>query len=131
MTDYTKSYYRIREVAAMFDLPAHTLRFWESEFPQLSPARTSTGLRRYSPQDIEVIKAIKNLLYVKGLRIDAAKAVLQDANKHLRKPKCDSCVEAQILLQRIRKMSEDNYRCVNLIDAVIDWVGKKDEKGGG
>lgn len=71
-----KSYYRIREVAALLDIPAYTLRFWEGEFPQLNPHRTASGQRRYTPADVDMVKRIRELLYVKGLKVEAAKELL-------------------------------------------------------
>ena len=61
-----KTYYRIREVVAMLNIPASTLRFWEDTFEQLEPDKTSSGHRRYTPENIEVCKLIKHLLRDKG-----------------------------------------------------------------
>ncbi|WP_289191948.1 MerR family transcriptional regulator, partial [Bacteroides acidifaciens] len=57
----TKTYYRIREVVAMLNIPASTLRFWEDTFDQLEPHRTPSGQRRYTPENVEVCKLIKRV----------------------------------------------------------------------
>src|SRR5215475_10558208 len=48
-----KLYFRIGEVATLCHLPAYVLRFWESEFPQLKPVKSSTGQRMYRKRDVE------------------------------------------------------------------------------
>ena len=48
-----KLYYKIREVCEIVGVEAHVLRFWESEFPALSPPKSKTGQRTYRPKDIE------------------------------------------------------------------------------
>ena len=68
----SKRYYKIREVSEMTDTPASTLRFWETQFPQLAPRRNSSGTRYYTPADVEQVRMIKYLVHDKGLRIEAA-----------------------------------------------------------
>ncbi|MDE7495282.1 MAG: MerR family transcriptional regulator, partial [Muribaculaceae bacterium] len=47
--DTDKLYYKIKDVAEMLDIPATTLRYWEKEFPECSPRRSSTNIRYYTP----------------------------------------------------------------------------------
>jgi MerR HTH family regulatory protein len=61
-----KLYFRIGEVATLCHLPAYVLRFWESEFPQLKPVKSSTGQRMYRRRDVESVLRIKQLLYEQG-----------------------------------------------------------------
>ena len=53
-----KLYFRIGEVATLCHLPAYVLRFWESEFPQLKPVKSSTGQRMYRKRDVESVLRI-------------------------------------------------------------------------
>ena len=53
------------------------LRFWEREFPQISPKKGGRGVRQYTKDDIETIKVIYNLVKVRGLRIEAAREALR------------------------------------------------------
>ncbi|NKB67264.1 MAG: MerR family transcriptional regulator [Candidatus Latescibacteria bacterium] len=62
----TKLYYSISEVASITDLPAHTLRAWEREFPWLKPRRVSGKNRAFRPRDIGVVLLLKNLLQEQG-----------------------------------------------------------------
>ncbi len=73
MEDVDKRFYKIREVAEMLELPASTLRFWETQFSALKPKRTTHSTRQYTPQDIETLRMIKYLVKDRGLRIDAAR----------------------------------------------------------
>ena len=54
-----KLYFRIGEVAGLCRLPAYVLRFWETEFPQLKPVKSSTGQRMYRQRDVENVLRIK------------------------------------------------------------------------
>ena len=68
-----KLYFRIGEVADLCRLPAYVLRFWESEFPQLKPVKSSTGQRMYRRKDVENVLRIKELLYERGFTIAGAR----------------------------------------------------------
>jgi len=76
-----KLYFRIGEVANLCRLPAYVLRFWESEFPQLKPVKSSTGQRMYRKRDVESVLRIKQLLYEQGFTISGARQQLRAENK--------------------------------------------------
>ena len=71
-----KLYFRIGEVAELCRLPAYVLRFWETEFPQLKPVKSSTGQRMYRHKDVESVLHIKKLLYEEGFTIAGARKQL-------------------------------------------------------
>ena len=76
-----KIYFSIKEVAAQLGVAESTLRFGESEFPQVRPRTVkSTGVRQYTEKDIEQLKVVYNLVKVRGFKIAAAKKMLH-ANK--------------------------------------------------
>lgn len=62
----------IVEVAEELGVGTHVLRFWETKFSQLKPMKRNGGRRYYRPDDVELLKCIKNLLYVKRLTIEGA-----------------------------------------------------------
>ena len=62
----------IAEVAEELGVGTHVLRFWETKFSQLKPMKRNGGRRYYLPDDVELLKCIKNLLYVKRLTIEGA-----------------------------------------------------------
>jgi DNA-binding transcriptional MerR regulator len=70
-------YFRIGEVAGLCRLPAYVLRFWETEFPQLKPVKSSTGQRMYRRKDVENVLRIKKLLYEEGFTIAGARQHLR------------------------------------------------------
>lgn len=72
-----KLYYSISEVAQIFDVTETLLRFWEKEFPQISPKKTGRNVRQYTKEDIEQIRLVYNLVKVRGLKIAAARNVLK------------------------------------------------------
>jgi len=76
-----KLYFRIGEVATLCHLPAYVLRFWESEFPQLKPVKSSTGQRMYRKRDVESVLRIKQLLYEQGFTISGARQQLRSEVK--------------------------------------------------
>jgi DNA-binding transcriptional MerR regulator len=76
-----KLYFRIGEVARLCRLPAYVLRFWETEFPQLKPIKSSTGQRMYRRRDLENVLRIKTLLYDQGYTIAGARQQLRSEAK--------------------------------------------------
>jgi DNA-binding transcriptional MerR regulator len=76
-----KLYFRIGEVAALCEVPAYVLRFWESEFPQLKPNKGGTGQRLYRRRDVEMALRVKTLLYDEGYTIPGARQMLKSELK--------------------------------------------------
>ncbi len=68
----------ISEVAADMDLPQHVLRFWETRFPQIKPLKRGGGRRYYRPADVELLRAIKELLYGEGYTIRGVQKLLRE-----------------------------------------------------
>ncbi|MGH9580846.1 MAG: MerR family transcriptional regulator [Terriglobales bacterium] len=76
-----KLYFRIGEVARLCRLPAYVLRFWETEFAQLRPSKSSTGQRMYRRREVEMALRIKELLYEEGFTIAGARQQLRSETK--------------------------------------------------
>src|ERR1700709_720493 len=72
-----KLYFRIGDVAAICEVPAYVLRFWETEFPQLKPNKGGTGQRLYRKRDVEMALRVKALLYDQGYTIPGARQVFK------------------------------------------------------
>lgn len=74
-----KLYYSIKEVAQMVGVNESTLRYWETEFPNLKPKTVaSTKVRQYTEKDIDEIKVIYNLIKVRGFKIAAARKYMHE-----------------------------------------------------
>lgn len=72
----------ISEVADELSVPQHVLRFWETKFNQIRPLKRGGGRRYYRPEDIEMLRRVKTLLYVEGYTIKGVQKLLrQGANK--------------------------------------------------
>ncbi len=78
MAESVQQTYKIGEAAQELGLETSVLRYWESEFPQLCPRRTSTGQRLYSVQDLEIARKIQSLLYEEKMTIEGARKRLAD-----------------------------------------------------
>ena len=68
----------ISEVSEALDVPQHVLRFWEAKFPQVKPLKRAGGRRYYRPDDIDLLKGIRALLYGEGLTIKGVQKVLRE-----------------------------------------------------
>jgi DNA-binding transcriptional MerR regulator len=97
-----KRYYTIGEVAKAFEVNTSLLRFWEKEFKEIQPKKKSSGVRKYTPQDIQNIKLIFHLLKEKGMTIEGAK-------NHLKNSKSSEENKRDVLkkLERIKKELEN------------------------
>jgi len=71
-----KIYFSIGEVSDLCRLKPHVLRYWEQEFPQLSPVKRRGNRRYYQRDDVLLIRRLKNLLYVQGYTLEGAKQSL-------------------------------------------------------
>ena len=86
-----KLYYSISEVSRITDLEQYVLRYWETEFDNLTPAKNSSGNRIYTNKDIKLILFIKKLLKEEKYTIEGAKKILKNYNINSDEPlKVDS-----------------------------------------
>jgi len=79
MSDKSPEAFRtISEVSKDLAIPQHVLRFWETKFIQIKPIKRGGGRRYYRPEDIEILKGIKNLLYNDGYTIRGVQKVIKE-----------------------------------------------------
>ncbi|MDQ6612530.1 MAG: MerR family transcriptional regulator [Gemmatimonadota bacterium] len=76
-----QEFYSIGEVCALTDLKPHVLRYWESQFKVLSPAKNRSGNRVYARKEVELILLVKHLLYTEKFTIDGARQKLDEHRK--------------------------------------------------
>ena len=76
-----QEFYSIGDVCALTDLKPHVLRYWESQFKFLSPAKNRSGNRVYQRREIEMIQLVKHLLYAEKYTIDGARQKLDAFRK--------------------------------------------------
>src|SRR5580658_540804 len=104
MTDETppipdKLFFRIGEVSQLVGVEPYVLRYWESEFPGLSPKKSNTGQRMFRRKDVEMLLNIKQLLYEKKFTIEGARKALKSE-----KPEADPLSDIRHELAAILKL---------------------------
>ena len=97
-----KRYYTIGEVAKAFEVNTSLLRYWEKEFKEIQPKKKTSGVRKYTPQDVQNIKLIYHLLKEKGMTIEGAKKQLKDS-----KSSEENKMDVLKKLERIKKELEN------------------------
>src|SRR5579863_3807093 len=90
-----KLYFKIGEVSELLGVEPYVLRYWESEFPVLSPKKSGTGHRLYRRKDVELLLRIKHLLYEKKFTIEGARLALQ-AETRSAKPQAAKRVQQEL-----------------------------------
>ena len=76
-----RDFFTMREAARLAQVPAHTLRYWESRFGDLRPSRLTGGHRRYSRADLELILEIKDLVHRRKMTVAGARRALIDKRR--------------------------------------------------
>ena len=101
-TSIKKLYYSISEVSKITGLEQYVLRYWETEFPELKPAKNRAGNRIYTNKDIKLIMHIKKLLRDEKYTIEGAKQILKDFT-----PEPDSGEQLELLSVPQKKKIQD------------------------
>lgn len=78
MKKSSQAFRTISEVSETVAVPAHVLRFWESKFTQIKPVKRGGGRRYYRPEDVQLLIAIRELLYTQGLTIRGVQKMLRE-----------------------------------------------------
>ncbi|MDC7986503.1 MerR family transcriptional regulator, partial [Rhodoplanes sp. TEM] len=78
MNKAPEAFRTISEVAEELELPQHVLRFWESRFPQVRPMKRGGGRRYYRPDDVDLLRGIRHLLYGEGYTIRGVQRILRE-----------------------------------------------------
>ena len=78
MAKSAEAFRTISEVATDLDVPQHVLRFWETKFSQIKPLKRGGGRRYYRPEDIDLLRGIRALLYTDGFTIKGVQKVLRE-----------------------------------------------------
>lgn len=102
-----KLYYSIGEVSALTGLEQHVLRYWETEFEQLSPRKNRAGRRIYTEEDIATVRRVQALLKDEKYTIEGAKRVLERGEENGEKTDSESLVELRAFLQSLLQQLDD------------------------
>jgi len=105
---HKKLFYKIGDVCKLCSIQPHVLRYWETEFTLLSPAKNRAGQRIYREKDLQLIQAIQQLLYKEGYTISGAnKKLLDDGKSDLPLFKQSPNVDQKQVLAEIQKELEE------------------------
>lgn len=115
-----QEFFSIGEVCELTDLKPHVLRYWESQFRFLNPAKNRSGNRVYQRREIELIMLVKQLLYTEKYTIDGARQKIDDYRKSgdLR-----TVARAALDSQAVESMESDLRSILSILD------GQTQEKG--
>ena len=114
--ELTKRYYSISEVAQMFEMNISKLRFWEEQFPTLTPKRDRSGDRKYTQDDIKHLQEIVELIDNQGYTIEGAKKSLD--NKKKKKNENQGVIDRLIEVKSFMTFLRDSLN-KNLEDEVL------------
>lgn len=104
-----KTHYKLNEICSLLNIKAYVLRFWESEFPEISPEMGANGDKLYSRKDIEAISQIKKLLFENKYTIEKTKMELQLSVKQIKEDNPTKEIKPlnnEMLLKTRQKLNE-------------------------
>lgn len=111
-------YFRIGQVAKLLGVETHVLRFWESEFPQIRPARAPSGRRIFHRHDVEILALVQHLLHREGYTIAGARRRLEEMAESqsagAEKPVSDQPTDEQ--------SSKDKSRIIGELKNILDML---------
>ncbi len=128
----TKDAFRtIGEVAEELDLPRHVLRFWETKFTQIRPVKRAGGRRYYRPDDVQLLSAIRILLYSEGYTIKGVQRILKEQGVRAVVTASQGSVRGATVLslseRRARGAAPEYLVEVPLEDVLADDPGPQDD----
>lgn len=108
-----QEFYSIGEVCELTGLKPHVLRYWESQFRFLSPAKNRSGNRVYQRREVELIQLVKHLLYTEKYTIEGAR---QKVDEHRRKGEIRGVARAALELQTITAVEQELREILEVLD---------------
>lgn len=108
-----QEFYSIGEVCELTDLKPHVLRYWESQFKFLSPAKNRSGNRVYQRREVELIQLVKHLLYTEKYTIEGAR---QKVDEHRRKGEIRGVARAALELQTIAAVERELREILDVLE---------------
>ncbi|MFL5561197.1 MAG: MerR family transcriptional regulator [Gemmatimonadaceae bacterium] len=108
-----QEFFSIGEVCSLTDLKPHVLRYWESQFRFLNPAKNRSGNRVYQRKEIELIMLVKNLLYTEKYTIDGAR---QKIDEHRRAGELKPTAHAALDLEALQSLESELHDILALLE---------------
>jgi DNA-binding transcriptional MerR regulator len=117
-----KEFFSIGEVCDLTDLKPHVLRYWESQFRFLSPAKNRSGNRVYQRREIELILLVKHLLYTEKYTIEGAR---QKVDEHRKGGELRSAARAALTLQTLDALEAELKELVRFLSPDDAQTGRR------
>ena len=111
--DPVQEFFSIGEVCELTDLKPHVLRYWESQFRFLNPAKNRSGNRVYQRREIELIQLVKHLLYTEKYTIEGAR---QKVDEHRKGGELKSVARTALNTQTLDALEHDLKELARLLD---------------
>jgi DNA-binding transcriptional MerR regulator len=108
-----QEFFSIGEVCSLTDLKPHVLRYWESQFRFLNPAKNRSGNRVYQRKEIELIMLVKHLLYTEKYTIDGAR---QKIDEHRRGGELKPAARAALDVEALQSLESDLNEILGVLD---------------
>ena len=112
----------ISEVADELDVPQHVLRFWETRFAQIRPLKRAGGRRYYRPEDVDLLRRIRGLLYQQGYTIKGVQKLLRDTPRERAEKQAAAAIESDPALatDEVASISELQTPAAPLAAGAVD-----------
>ena len=111
--DPVQEFFSIGDVCALTELKPHVLRYWESQFKFLSPAKNRSGNRVYQRREIELIMLVKHLLYTEKYTIDGAR---QKLDEHRKGGELRGAARAALEVETVEAMERELKEILSLLE---------------
>ena len=111
--DPVQEFFSIGDVCALTELKPHVLRYWESQFKFLSPAKNRSGNRVYQRREIELIMLVKHLLYTEKYTIDGAR---QKLDEHRKGGELRAAARAALEVETVEAMERELKEILSLLE---------------
>jgi len=109
----TQEFFSIGEVCALTDLKPHVLRYWESQFRFLNPAKNRSGNRVYKSREVELIMLVKHLLYGEKFTIEGAR---QKIEQYRRTGELRSAARRAMGVETVRELRQEVEDALRILD---------------
>ena len=123
----TQEFFSIGEVCALTDLKPHVLRYWESQFRFLNPAKNRSGNRVYKSREVELIMLVKHLLYGEKYTIEGAR---QKIEHYRRTGELRSAARRALGTETVHELREEVDDILRILEGRAATARKRDEAAG-
>lgn len=117
-----EAFKNISEVAGLLEVQQYVLRFWESRFSQIRPVKMRGGRRYYRPEDVELLKTIKHLLYKQGYTIKGAKKALSGLSVEEKLPPREAKAKTGLSEKQVNQLSVIRHELIGMRDTLKPFV---------